>query len=81
MLKIKLKAFQSTHGQSSYIKKTMAWSTIRCQNNFYEWHCLITDHQTVGGRLEFVARILGGSPKLSSSGLAISMTNLIVQNL
>ena len=31
--------------------------------------------------MEFVARILGGSPKLSSSWLAISMTNLIVQNL
>ena len=80
MLKIKLKAFQSTHGQSSYIKKSMAWSTIRCQNDFYEWS-LITDYQTVGGRLEFVVRILGGSPKLSSSGLAIPMTNLIVQNL
>ena len=36
--------------------------------------------RSVGGRLEFVTQILGGSPKLSSSGLAISMTNLIVQN-
>ena len=33
------------------------------------------------GRLEFVTQAFGGSPKLSSSGLAISMTNLIVQNL
>jgi hypothetical protein len=31
-------------------------------------------------RLEFIARILGGSLELSS-GLAIPMTNLIVQNL
>jgi hypothetical protein len=31
--------------------------------------------------MEFVARILGDSPKLTSIGLAISMTNLIVQNL
>ena len=34
-----------------------------------------------GGRLEFVTQAFGGSQKLSSSGLAISMTNLIVQNL
>ena len=34
-----------------------------------------------GGWLEFVARILGGSWKISSSVLDISMTNLIVQNL
>ena len=37
--------------------------------------------RSVGGRLEFVTWILGGSLKLSSSGLAISMTNLLVQNL
>ena len=30
--------------------------------------------RSVGGWLEFVAGILGGSPKLCSSGLAISMT-------
>ena len=36
--------------------------------------------RSVGGQLEFVTWILGGSPKLSSSGLAIFMTNLIVQN-
>ena len=29
------------------------------------------------GRLEFVTQAFGGSPKLSSSGLAISMTNPI----
>ena len=33
-----------------------------------------------GGRLEFVTQAFRGSPKLSSSGLAISMTNQIVQN-
>ena len=33
--------------------------------------------RSVGGRLEFITQILGGSPKLFSSGLAISMTNLI----
>ena len=33
------------------------------------------------GRLVFVKRLLGGSLKLSSSGLTISLTNLIVQNL
>ena len=33
--------------------------------------------RSVGGWLEFVARILGDSSKLSSSGLAISMTNLM----
>ena len=32
------------------------------------------------GQLEFVTQMLGGSMKLSSTGLAISMTNLIVQN-
>ena len=37
--------------------------------------------RSVGGLLEFVARILGGSLKLCSSGLAISLTNLIVQTL
>jgi hypothetical protein len=37
--------------------------------------------RSIGGQLEFVARILGGSLKLSSSGLAISMTDLIVQNI
>ena len=37
--------------------------------------------RSVGGPLEFVTRLLGDSLKLSSSGLAISMTNLIVQNL
>ena len=30
------------------------------------------------GFLEFVTQAFGGSPKLSSSGLAISMTNTIV---
>ena len=33
--------------------------------------------RSVRGRLEFITQILGGSPKLSNSGLAISMTNLI----
>ena len=33
--------------------------------------------RSVGGRLEFITQILEDSPKLSSSGLAISMTNLI----
>ena len=33
--------------------------------------------RSVGGRLEFILRILGGSLKLSSSGLAFSMTNQI----
>ena len=37
--------------------------------------------RSVGGRLEFVTQLLGGSLKLSSSGLAISITNLIVRNL
>ena len=30
-----------------------------------------------GGRLEFVMQVFGDSPKLSSSGLAITMTNLM----
>ena len=34
-----------------------------------------------GGRLEFVMQAFGGFPKLSSCGLAISVTNPIVQNL
>jgi hypothetical protein len=62
-------------------------------SNILWFHCAHPNEQTngrsgfpfplriVGGQLEFVARILGGYPKLSSSGLAISMTNLIVQNL
>ena len=33
-----------------------------------------------GGRLEFVKQAFGVFSKLSSSGLAISMTNPIVQN-
>ena len=33
-----------------------------------------------GGQLEFVKKAFGRSSKLSSSGLAISMTNPIVQN-
>ena len=33
------------------------------------------------GQLEFVMQAFGDSPKLFSSGLVISMTNLIVQNL
>ena len=33
-----------------------------------------------GGRLELVTQAFGGSPKLSSRGLSISMTNPIVQN-
>ena len=33
--------------------------------------------RSVGGWLEFITQILGGSMKLSSSGLAIYMTNLI----
>ena len=32
-------------------------------------------------QLEFIAQILGGSLEFSSSGLAIPMTNLIVQSL
>ena len=37
--------------------------------------------RSFGGWLVFVKRLLGGSLKLSSSGLTISLTNLIVQNL
>ena len=33
-----------------------------------------------GGRLEFVTQAFRGSPKFFGSGLAISMTNYIVQN-
>ena len=33
------------------------------------------------GWLEFITQAFGGSPKLSSSGLAIPMTNLVVQNV
>ena len=41
------------------------------------------DMESVGGELEFVTRLLGAAPILStsSSGLAYSMTNMIVHNL
>jgi hypothetical protein len=42
--------------------------------------CLTSNYAPARGWLEFVTQAFGGSPKLSSSGLAISMTNPIVQN-
>ena len=33
-----------------------------------------------GGRFEFFTQAFGDSPKISSSGLAVSMTNPVVQN-